>query len=107
MTANANGIGMRKPVRRFMILALGCAAALFSLTVGAITKEEYDADKTLIPTATADSPMYIVEPGVRSGIDSANVEIAGLDFSPVFQTCDFGFGTDLQTYLPGSVLIFR
>lgn len=87
---------------------LSFVAALVSvLSALAITKDEYDADTSLIPTPSASSRFYVVEPTSRDGADCVDVALNECDTAPVQQIVDFGFDTDLRTYLPGSMFIIR
>ena len=83
------------------------ASAITKFSASAITKEEYEADNTLIPTPSASSPFYVVEPTSRDGADCVDVALNECDTAPVQQIVDFGFDTDLRTYLPGLMFIIR
>lgn len=83
------------------------AAFASVLSAVAITQEEYEADSKLIPSVSADSPFYVVEPTSRSGADYVDIAVNECDTAPVQQIADFGFDTDLRTYLPGSMFVIR
>lgn len=97
-----------KIVRRMgLSVAVLSMFGFISFSASAITKEEYEADNSLIPTPSASSPFYVVGPTSRDGADCVDVALNECDTAPVQQIVDFGFDTDLRTYLPGSMFIIR
>ena len=85
---------------------LGVAFAL-ALAGGAITKAEWEADHSLIPTPSATSAFYVVSPTALAGAQDVDAVVGGLDFTPAERTYDFPFGTNLKTYIPGAMVIIR
>ena len=87
--------------------ALFAVAASLALASGAITKEEWEADHSLIPTPSSSSAFYVVEPTGRTGEQTLVAVTTGFDTTPSERTWLFPFGVDLITSPLGFFLIFR
>ena len=78
-----------------------------ALAAGAITREEWEANPSLIPTPSATSAFYVVEPTGRSGAQTVAVSMIGLDTTPTERTWTFLFDVDLITSPFGLLLIYK
>ena len=84
-----------------------CIMAFATTAAQAITESEYNADPTLIPTASASSPFYVVAPSSLSGEQEIDALATGLDSTPTEREYDFTFDTELTTRHGATVLYLR
>jgi len=95
-------------MRKRTIASLAAAAtACAAITATAITREEWEADHSLIPTPSSTSAFYVVSPTPYAGAQSVDAVMSGYDTMPAERIYDFPFGTDLKTYNTGATIIFR
>lgn len=87
--------------------ALFGIAAAVAMASGAITREEWEADHSLIPTPSASSAFYVVAPTGSAVEQTVSVSMTGLDATPSARTWLFQFGVDLITSPLGFLLIYR
>lgn len=84
----------------------GIATAV-AIASGAITREEWEANPSLIPTPSASSAFYVVEPTGRAGEQTVATSMVGLDTTPTERTWTFLFDVDLITSPIGLLLIYK
>ena len=92
-----------KPAKR-----IASAVAVSIATVAfAITQAEWEADNSLIPTPSESSWFYVVSPTPRTGAQSVDAAMDGIDATPTERIYDFPFWTRLSTFRPGMICIFQ
>ena len=98
-------------MKRMRGIAARVAALYAGLAVSsaaAITKAEWEADNSLIPTPTASSAFYIVGPMPHAGGQTAmSTAISAMDTAPARMVWWANFNTALKSYLDGLVIVFN
>ena len=89
---------------KYAVLAVAASAVIGA---AAITQAEWEADHSLIPTPSSSSAFYVVSPTARTGMQSVDADMDGLDATPTERIYDFPFWTRLSTYRPGMICIFH
>ena len=84
-----------------------CIAAFAALAAKAITQAEWEADNSLIPTPSASSVFYVVEPTAFAGAQTVTEDAAGLDSTPTERIYDLDFETRFSTRPICTVLFLR
>lgn len=91
-----------------VLRGLAVALSAGALSASAITQEEWEADPSLIPSATAESAFYVVEPSPIAGAQTVTLSSASaIDSSPAKMVWYSNFLTTLRTYLSGLVIFVR
>ena len=92
----------RKSVEIVAFAAAACAA----LAAAAITKDEWEADNSLIPNPSTGA-FYVVAPTARTGAQTVDADSVGLDATPTERTYGLPFETQLSTHAPGFICIIK
>ena len=87
----------------FTTVLLGVA-----LPASAITREEWEANPSLIPTPSASSEFYVVEPTALVGEQTVSPStMPNVDLTPVVRQSSNFFSTVLRTVFTGFMLFVR
>ena len=87
----------------FTTVLLGAA-----LPASAITQAEWEADNSLIPTPSASSVFYVVEPTALVGEQTVSTStMPEVDLTPVVRRSSNFFSTILRTVFTGLMLFVR
>ena len=87
----------------FTTVLLGVA-----LPASAITREEWEANPSLIPTPSADSEFYVVEPTAFVGAYTMSPStMPDVDLTPVVRRYSNFFSTVMRTAFYGFILFVR
>jgi len=98
---------MLKRTTKRSVIAMLALAACAAMTAVAITRAEWEADPSLIPTPNASSAFYVVSPTAYAGAQTVDAVMSGYDTTPAERIYDLPFETDLRTYLCGSTFVIR
>jgi len=91
-----------------VLRGLAVALSAGALSASAITQEEWEADPSLIPSATAESAFYVVEPSPIAGEQTVTLSSASaIDSFPAKRVWFANFQTAMRTFFRGFVLLFR
>ena len=92
---------------RGLLTAVLSVFCLASFSLFAITREEWEADHSLIPTPSASSVFYVAgtEPAAPTGEQTVSANVTGLDVTPTERDYYFPFDTELTSRKPGIMLI--
>ena len=98
---------MMKRICKAGSLIAPVVAACAAFGAFAITKAEWEADNSLIPTPSASSAFFVVAPTAPTGVQSASVSMTGLDATPMERMYWLPFSTRLSTHKPGVLISVR
>lgn len=91
-------------LRRPIAAAALAGAALSAL---AITQAEWEADNSLLPTPSAGSPVYVTAPTAPAPVQDVTGYGIGLDTRALVHDYLVAFDTDVSTFPPGTIALFR
>ena len=100
-------MSIRSAIGKVALVATTCAALSAAFSASAITKAEWEADHSLIPTPSSSSAFYVVSPTPRIGAQSVDADMDGLDATPTERIYDFPFETILSTCKPGFICVIK
>ena len=105
-TKRKNAMNVLKFARgRGLLTAVLSVFCLASFSLFAITREEWEADHSLIPTPSASSDFYVTPPTAITGNQTVSADVTGLDVTPTERDYYFPFDTELTSRRPGIMLI--
>ena len=91
-----------------VLRGLAVALSAGALSASAITQEEWEADPSLIPSATAESAFYVVAPSPIAGAQTATLSsVPDIDATPAKRVWYSNFLTTLRTYLSGLAIFVQ
>ena len=100
------GMNIRSSIGRVALVATAFAALTAAFSASAITQAEWEADNSLIPDP-ASGAFYVVSPAARTGEQTVDADMDGLDATPTERSYDFPFGTSLSTCKPGFIVVIK